>query len=665
MRSPTVLLHCLLFLSLGACGEEKEPEDTGCEEGTHLEGDACVPDDTGPEDSGDTDAMVCEDLDGDGWETCDGDCDDGDPAVNPGATEVCNGKDDDCDSYIDNHAADGFDWYPDADGDGYGDAAGKVINNCSGPSTHVADSSDCDDGDPLVNPGETEIWYDGVDSDCDGADDYDQDADGYRSAEHGGDDCDDSTRAASPAGTEVCDDGLDNDCDGTNNGCGLEGTMSVTEAQATLQGAAAGDYAGAAVAAAGDVDGDGYGDLLIGAPRADSGGSNAGDAYLLFGPVSGTSSLSSAVQLVGAATGDLAGTALAGLGDQDGDGYDDIAVGAYGNDNGGSGAGAVYVLEGPVSSGGLGSAQAKIFGANASDALGYAIAALGDATGDGLPDLLVGAYGADSSGADSGSAYLFAAPLAGQLSPGSAAAVFSGAASGDAAGWAVHSAGDVDGDSLVDIIVGAPNDDDGGTDAGAVAIFTGGPSGSVGFASATALLSGVADNDHAGYAVAGAGDVDGDGYGDVVVGAPDADPSISGGGAAYIVLGPVTGTLSLGSADVIVMGDSASGRLGLAVTGAADIDADGRADVMVGADRHGGGLGAGFVVLGGASGSFDASSADAILEGETYQDWAGSSVALIPDTNGDGRDDILIGAWGNDGSGADAGAAYLFEGHGI
>jgi large repetitive protein len=166
-----------------------------------------------------------------------GDCDDGDSAVNPSATELCNGVDDDCDGTIDeDDAADATTWYADADADGYGDAT-TTTDACSQPSGHVADDTDCDDTDAAVNPSATELCN-GVDDDCDGDADEDDaadvttwyaddDDDGYGDAASTTDacsqpsgyvaddtDCDDLVAATNPAASELCD-GVDNDCDGT------------------------------------------------------------------------------------------------------------------------------------------------------------------------------------------------------------------------------------------------------------------------------------------------------------------------------------------------------------------------------------------------------------------------------------------------------------------
>jgi hypothetical protein len=165
----------------------------------------------------------------------DSDCDDASSTVNPAATELCNGVDDDCDGVVDeDDAADASTWYADSDGDGYGDAASATLA-CSQPSGHVADDSDCDDGDSGVHPYATE-YCDGVDEDCDGAVDegaadaptwyLDGDLDGYGDAgsstrdcsEPSGytdddSDCHDGDPDINPGASESCD-GVDEDCDG-------------------------------------------------------------------------------------------------------------------------------------------------------------------------------------------------------------------------------------------------------------------------------------------------------------------------------------------------------------------------------------------------------------------------------------------------------------------
>jgi len=135
---------------------------------------ACFPDPTPPSFDSTVDTGVSTnstasavDADSDGYAASD--CDDDDPAVNPAAVERCDGIDNDCDGMIDGpEAEDAERWYPDADGDGYGDGQ-SPLGACSQPEGYTSDASDCDDSDPEAYPAAAEIWFDGVDQGCDGA----------------------------------------------------------------------------------------------------------------------------------------------------------------------------------------------------------------------------------------------------------------------------------------------------------------------------------------------------------------------------------------------------------------------------------------------------------------------------------------------------------------
>ena len=141
------------------------------------------------------------------------DCDDTVATTYPGADEYCNGVDDDCDGTIDEDSAlDVLTWYRDADTDGYGDASSSD-EECDQPSGYVADNTDCDDTDADTYPGAPEVPYDGIDQDCDGADECDTDDDGYDADACGGDDCDDEDEEINPGADETWYDGIDGDCD--------------------------------------------------------------------------------------------------------------------------------------------------------------------------------------------------------------------------------------------------------------------------------------------------------------------------------------------------------------------------------------------------------------------------------------------------------------------
>ncbi|MFZ5479878.1 MAG: MopE-related protein, partial [Myxococcota bacterium] len=263
---------------------------------------------------------VLGDADGDGWDFCD-ECDDGNPDVSPSAVEVCNGLDDDCDGATDGpDSADAATWYTDGDGDGYGDPDAPV-RECSQPAGTLSDDSDCLDSDATVNPD----------------------------------------------GEETCNDGVDNDCDGDENGCGVRGVELVADAQAKLVGESGNDGAGSAVAGVGDFDGDGLGDLVVG---ADGAGTDAGAAYVVLGLPGDLDLAGADVALTGTSDGDEAGTAVGPAGDVDADGLYDVFVGAPGEDAGGTGAGAAYVITAAMSSGTLAGADVKLEGVDAGDAVG-------------------------------------------------------------------------------------------------------------------------------------------------------------------------------------------------------------------------------------------------------------------------------------------------------
>jgi len=141
-----------------------------------------------------------------------GDCDDDDDDVNVDGTEVCDGIDNDCNGAIDEpEALDSTTWYLDQDGDDYGDDATSTVS-CSRPTGYVDENTDCDDTNAEVNPGMDEVWYDGVDQDCDGNDD-DQDSDGFANDV----DCDDEDATINPGMDEIWYDGIDQDCDGNDD----------------------------------------------------------------------------------------------------------------------------------------------------------------------------------------------------------------------------------------------------------------------------------------------------------------------------------------------------------------------------------------------------------------------------------------------------------------
>jgi hypothetical protein len=309
------------------------------------------------------------------------------------------------------------------------------------------------------------------------------------------------------------------------------------------------------------------------------------------------------IRVHGAAAKDLAGLAVAGAGDANGDGRSDVLVGArLADNNDRTDSGSAYLVFGQASPtlldlASLGGAGYRIDGAGANHSAGLAVAGAGDVNGDGRADVLVGAPGADNNNRTfSGSAYLvFGKTDTTRIdlaNIGGAGYRIDGAAAGDLAGIGVAGAGDVNGDGRADVVVGAfTADNNNRTFSGsAYLVFGKADTAAIDLASlggAGYRIDGAAADDFAGRSVAGAGDVNGDGRADVLVGAAEADNNDrADSGSAYLVFGKTdtaaVDLANIGSAGYRIDGATAGSRAGV-VAGAGDVNGDGRADVLVGA----------------------------------------------------------------------------------
>ncbi len=582
------------------------------------------------------------DADRDGYESVDfggDDCDDTDRAAFPGAAEEesttrC---------------------MADADNDGYGDA---------NPAAGVDAGTDCDDGDRAISPVVADVCN-ALDDDCDGTVDGGTDADGDGIAVC---DCDDTDANANPDLSEVCNNGRDDDCSGGDAAC------SLADAEATFTGAEIGDGAGSAVSVAGDMNADGYDDLVVGVFRNADGGWDAGAACVLWGSATLTSaSVGTGVCLVGEADGDHAGAAIAWAGDVDADGLDDLIIGAPESEAGGGNSGVAYLVLGsaePASSS-LSAANAIFIGSAAGDLAGSSVAGGGDVNGDGFDDLVVGAPNMSGGGTESGAAYvIFGSTAPVSLDLADAPAVFLGDYYWDNAGTAVAVAGDVNADGVDDLLVGAPDVSNGVGPSGEAYLVLGSDQlESITLDDADATFAAVSTNDSAGCSVAGVLDVNGDGHADILVGAEDEGSGAeSDRGAAYLVLGSsAPSTTLLHSADATYTGELAGDHAGSTVAAAGDVNGDGFADLLIGANdaanSDGADVGAAYVLLGAAGpASRWLAEADGRYFGAAADDVAGASVGGGGDLDGDGYDDVAVGASGNDDAGSDNGTVYLIFG---
>jgi hypothetical protein len=477
-----------------------------------------------------------------------------------------------------------------------------------------------------------------------------------------------------------------------------------------INGQCAGDESGWSVSSAGDVNGDGLVDLIVGAHLSDPvAGSSAGRSYVVFGQTGGTAVDLSAIVagsggfvINGQSSNDQSGISVSSAGDVNGDGLADLIVGAYRSDpSGRTNAGRSYVIFGQTGGAAVdlwavaaGSGGFVIDGQGAGDGSGSSVSSAGDVNGDGLTDLIVGAPSSTpAAGSVAGRSYVVFGKTGGTavdltaVALGDGGFVINGQVAGDRSGWSVSTAGDVNGDGLADVIVGADRSDPAaGSSAGRSYVVLGKAGGTAVDLSAIAagsggfVINGQGAGERSGWSVSTAGDVNGDGLADVIVGATMSDPAAGfNAGRSYVVFGQTGSTavdlsaIVAGSGGFVINGQCSNDQSGISVSSAGDVNGDGLADLIVGAYQSdpaaGSNAGRSYVVFGKTGGAgielsaIVAGTGGFVINGQCAGDRSGGSVSAAGDVNGDGLADLIIGAYQSDpAAGSNAGRSYVIFG---
>lgn len=539
-----------------------------------------------------------------GFTDNDDDCDDSTEFISPIARERCDNIDNDCDSEVDEgEAFDATTWYPDADDDGYGDES-QPTPECDQPRGYIEDGTDCNDADDEIHPDTCELCGDDIDNDCDDLEVCESlgDADVVIRGIAAGDLAGTQARGAGDLDGDGADD-LVVAAPGADAGAGavyallgpLTGEVELSEASAvfTLE---AGAQTGVGLAALGDVDGDDFADVLVGAPGADA-------VVVWSGP-----DLSSTATFTAEEAGDEAGYSVSRVGDVDDDDIDDFLIGAPGSEGGSDEGGAVFLVYGPVTGGyDLFDSDAVWYGDAEGQRAGEALTGAGDMDGDGYEDFLFGADGLSSSSGQVGAVYVVYGPQVGLYGTEDVDVKWFGEALGEAAAYPAG-VGDISGDGLDDVAIASPGAAVEDMPAsGAIYLWFGARYTVIDNANhGDVTLVGQNDGDALfvplGGSDGGFGDQNADDYEDLWIGALGEDTAGTDAGASYLVFGPVSGSVDLCKTDIHYFGEAAQDGSGVSNVGAGDINDDGVMDLLVGApgnDERGADAGSAYVVFGG------------------------------------------------------------------
>lgn len=620
------------------------------------------------------------------------DCDDANNLTYPGADEICDGEDNNCNVTVDENPVDGDTYYQDFDNDSYGDP-NISLESCTPVGGYALNNNDCNDTDAVINP--TTEWY------------ADGDGDGHGAGAVASiqcdqpvgevlldDDCNDAEPLMSPGLTEVCGDWLDNDCDGGPNQCVQPSQMFATSAAYKVHGETMTAEAAYSSALIPDINGDGLMEHVVGA-RQDL--VTAGISYFMMSPLTPGDDYTGNydLQVMGRYSQDSMGQVVEDCSFIDGDGLGDVCMGSpLGRDTLSdpmvgvghimTGANIMSVLPGPAGRVSTDATIRRIVGQNEGDLFAFSIAGHFDFEGNGTSDVMFGAPGHDNGSGtstdDYGAAYLESGyPASNKTAdPATSYAFFHGTRLSERAGIRVAGAGDLDADGTDEVAIS--------NELSEIHLYYGDTlTPGVQALAGDAVFLGEGPDDYAGLAIShgrhqmktSGTTLNGDQYDDFVIAAPNADPlGRVDAGKVYVVFGDATkrsGNIDLGTITsnngMEILGPSDGFLLGLSVAVMGDHDGDGVADLLIGSLAGPTEVGQAIIIKGplvaGTTIDLATDTPDTIIDGNDAGDRFGFHVGG-GDYDGDGYYEAVTGAYKSDEGGTTgAGTAIIHSAPGL